>query len=237
MREQLDAVVRSRIDRLSWVSPMKITRRQAIKLAGAAPLASLACRAPRISDGPTVLNDIHSKLNPTTVARVVRPTDLEQLKQTVVSAVSGEQSISIAGGRHAMGGQQFGSDTLNLDLRGLNRVLRFDPVDGIVEVESGIEWPKLIEWCVAKQEGADHQWGIRQKQTGADRLTLGGALAANAHGRGLAMPPMVGEIESFTLIDGKGGLVGFRLGAGQVVPGIGTYLARFLFAPAAGRES
>ena len=31
------------------------------------------------------------------------------------------------------------------------------------------------------------QWGIVQKQTGADRLSLGGALAANVHGRGLTL--------------------------------------------------
>jgi len=103
-----------------------------------------------------------------------------------------------------MGGQQFGAETVNLDLRGLDRVLRFDPESGVIEVESGIEWPRLIEWCREQQKDAVPMWGIRQKQTGADRLTLGGALAANAHGRGLEFAPMVGDVESFTLIDADG---------------------------------
>ncbi|MCV6900881.1 hypothetical protein OE165_28005, partial [Escherichia coli] len=44
------------------------------------------------------------------------------------------------------------------------------------------------------------RWGIRQKQTGADDLTLGGSLACNAHGRGLAMGPMVEDIERLTVV-------------------------------------
>ena len=48
---------------------------------------------------------------------------------------------------------------------------------------------------------------IRQKQTGADTLTIGGAVACNAHGRGLMMGPIVDDIESFTLIDAAGQVV------------------------------
>ena len=48
------------------------------------------------------------------------------------------------------------------------------------------------------------RWGIIQKQTGADRLSLGGALACNAHGRGLALKPIVDQVESFDLLDATG---------------------------------
>ena len=47
-------------------------------------------------------------------------------------------------------------------------------------------------------------WGIVQKQTGADRLSLGGALACNAHGRGLNLKPIVDQVESFDLLDATG---------------------------------
>src|SRR2546426_3974465 len=57
---------------------------------------------------------------------------------------------------------------------------------------------------VDAQQGAAQQWGIRQKQTGADRLSIGGALAANAHGRGLLFKPFVGDVESFVLVDADG---------------------------------
>ncbi|MCW2972967.1 MAG: L-gulono,4-lactone dehydrogenase, partial [Thermoleophilia bacterium] len=40
--------------------------------------------------------------------------------------------------------------------------------------------------------------------TGADRLTLGGTLSANGHGRGLTMAPIVGDVEQLTLVDATG---------------------------------
>jgi len=39
-----------------------------------------------------------------------------------------------------MGGQQFGTDTLLIDVRGLNRVLDFDRQKGSITVEGGIQW-------------------------------------------------------------------------------------------------
>ncbi|HZA96377.1 MAG TPA: hypothetical protein VE421_09585, partial [Burkholderiaceae bacterium] len=50
-------------------------------------------------------------------------------------------------------------------------------------------------------------WAIRQKQTGVDAVTLGGSIAANAHGRGLAMQPLGNDIEELTLVDGLGSVV------------------------------
>ena len=49
--------------------------------------------------------------------------------------------------------------------------------------------------------------GIAQKQTGGDDMSIGGALAANAHGRGLTMAPLVADVESFTLVSLDGDLV------------------------------
>src|SRR3989475_3278068 len=85
-----------------------------------------------------------------------------------------------------------------------NRVLGFDAARGLIDVEAGIQWPELMRHLVDAQQGAAQQWGIRQKQTGADRLSIGGALAANAHGRGLLFKPFVGDVESFVLVDADG---------------------------------
>ena len=51
------------------------------------------------------------------------------------------------------------------------------------------------------------QWGIRQKQTGADSLTIGGAVAANIHGRGLTYPPFSADVVSLQLLCADGELV------------------------------
>jgi FAD/FMN-containing dehydrogenase len=103
-----------------------------------------------------------------------------------------------------MGGQQFGTGSILLDTKHLDRVLNFDPQAGTIEVESGIQWPKLIADLRAFSSAESHSWGIAQKQTGADRLSIGGALAANIHGRGLRLKPFVADIESFVVLDAEG---------------------------------
>jgi FAD/FMN-containing dehydrogenase len=154
-----------------------------------------------------VVNDVHSQLNETDVSRVIEVESVQQLQQVVRSAGATGQQISIAGGRHAMGGQQFGTGTVLLDMTRMCRVVDLDSERGLVEVEAGIQWPQLVThllWAGGSQPG---QWGIIQKQTGADRLSIGGALAANIHGRGLKLRPIVGDVESFDLIDATGAIV------------------------------
>lgn len=121
------------------------------------------------------------------------------------AAASGE-AISICGARHAMGGQQFGTDTTLLDLTQLRGIGPVDRARGLVECDAGVMWPDLIRALHEQQDDRGPVWSIRQKQTGADRLTLGGALAANAHGRGLRMRPMIEDVEAFTLVDAAGDL-------------------------------
>ncbi len=53
------------------------------------------------------VNDIHSKLNRTKVCEIVKPESAENIQCAVKKAKSAGKSISVAGGFHAMGGQQF----------------------------------------------------------------------------------------------------------------------------------
>ena len=187
-----------------------LTRREFLKtLSGAGVAVGLGpagCTWQAQSGTTTAVNDIHSQLNLTRVHRVVKPQSAEAIQAVVRSARAEGRAISIAGGMHAMGSQQFGTDTILLDMRVMNRVLNFDPGKGEVEVEAGIQWPELINYLVETQKGKQRQWGITQKQTGADRLSLGGALAANVHGRGLHFKPIIADVESFLLVDAKGNL-------------------------------
>src|SRR5712672_3197758 len=166
--------------------------------------ASSATRGLKSRPESILVNDIHTQLNSIEVLRISQPESLDDVQSVVRTARKARTIISIAGGRHAMGGQQFGTDTLLIDIRKLSRVLNLDRKRGIIEVEAGIEWPELIEGYLALQNGDGQGWGIAQKQTGADRLTIAGTIAANAHGRGLTMKPFVSDVESFVLVDATG---------------------------------
>ncbi|MBI2922133.1 MAG: FAD-binding oxidoreductase [Planctomycetes bacterium] len=154
-----------------------------------------------------VLNDVHSRLNPTEVSSVVTPASEEEVRAIVAGARIAGARISVSGGRHCMGGQQFGAGTVHVDGRRLREVRAFDPDRGLMEIGAGATWPAIIEATHEAQPGDGKRWGIRQKQTGADDLTLGGAISANAHGRGLLMGPLVDDIEDLTIVTPSGVIV------------------------------
>ncbi|MCK7594886.1 FAD-binding oxidoreductase [Pseudomarimonas salicorniae] len=145
-------------------------------------------------------NDIHSRLNPTRHARVFLPEGPEEVAELLVEARSAGKSVACAGAQHAMGGQQFLEDGWLLDTRRMAGVLDFDADRGLVQVAAGTRWPALQRFLAARRDGAGRGWSIAQKQTGADDFSLGGSLASNIHGRGLDRPPLVDDIERFTLV-------------------------------------
>jgi FAD/FMN-containing dehydrogenase len=169
-----------------------------------APLAAAPLAA---GSSEAIVNDIHSQLNATRVNRIIKPLSSNDLRATLLTAKSQGKALSITGGRHAMGTQQFGTGTILVDMTGMNRVLDLDAERGIVEVEAGIEWPQLLDHLMNAQVGREKQWGIMQKQTGADRLSVGGALASNVHGRGLKFKPIIDQVDSFTLMDQTGAIL------------------------------
>lgn len=150
------------------------------------------------------VNDIHSHLNPTLVAQIFAPASAAAVQDIVRQARDAGYSLSVAGGRHAMGGQQFGTGTWLCDMTQMDAVRNFDSETGQVEVEAGIQWPALIDYLEEGQHGRAHPWAIAQKQTGANALSIGGAVSTNVHGRGLSMQPFVSDIEALEIVDAQG---------------------------------
>lgn len=157
---------------------------------------------------PTFLNDRHAQTNPTEVMKVVTPRDEEAVVTVLTEARRDGHTVSVGGCRHAMGGQQFRIGSIHLDMTRCNGLRGVDGERGVATTQAGICWRELIKGIAGAQSHLDlrEQHGIRQKQTGANDLSLGGAVSANAHGRGLLMPPMIGDIESLRLVSGDGSL-------------------------------
>jgi FAD/FMN-containing dehydrogenase len=162
---------------------------------------------PTIRSDLRSVNDVHSTWNASRV-RLHRPSTRDEVSDIVLATLRSGSHLAMCGGRHAMGGQQFADGAALLDMRGMNRIVDFDAARGLVRAEAGIQWPDLIRGILNEQRRLDPhrpaRWGIAQKQTGADSMTLGGSLAANIHGRGLLMAPIVSDVECFTIIGPHG---------------------------------
>lgn len=159
------------------------------------------------ASAPAFANDVHSKLNPSTFDRRIEPRNQDDVVAAIGYAAEHDLPLACCGGRHAMGGQQFASGGILLDMRAMDRILDFDIETGVIEVEAGIQWPALMQGYLDCQQGAARQWAIRQKQTGADRLSIGGALAANMHGRVLDSKPFVRDVIAFQLVTADGNVL------------------------------
>lgn len=181
-----------------------LTRRQFIRTA---TLFALAPHGFAERQDEIWVNDVHSALNRTRVREVLRPRSRDELVDIVRSAARKGLAISPSGCRHSMGGQQFATDSICLDTRSLDRVVSFDREHGVIEAEAGMRWPELIRAYLDAQREMQNQWGIAQKQTGADTFTLGGSLASNVHGRGLTMKPLISNVEAFTIVNSDGKIV------------------------------
>jgi FAD/FMN-containing dehydrogenase len=194
---------------------LQVSRRRTLQWAlGGAILAGTGFGLGRFLPGkfqaspdPLVVNDIHAQVNEVRVAEVFEPSSLEQLYGFVRRAKRERTRLAICGSRHAMGGQQFLDGGSLIDTRKMNTVIDFDPERGLVDVETGIEWPELLEYLLEAQPDQADAWTIPTKQTGADRLSVGGALAANVHGRTLTERPFIEHVESVLLVNGDGELV------------------------------
>ena len=142
-----------------------IDRREFLKIAGLT--ATWPYSGAWAQSSGVIVNDLHSQLNPTRVDRVVEPDSLDAARGAIAAAKGENRAVCIAGGRHAMGAQAFATDGVLVDIRKLDRALAFDMERGLIEVESGMQWPKLLDELTSAQRGRAKQWGFAQKQTGA----------------------------------------------------------------------
>src|SRR5262245_29997617 len=134
-----------------------LTRREFIRTAA---LFALAPHAFGEREKEIWVNDVHSQLNRTRVRELLRPQTRSELGEIVLSASRKGVPISVPGCRHSMGGQQFAADSICIDTRALDRVISFDRERGLLEAETGIQWPKLIRTYLDAQAGETKQWGI-----------------------------------------------------------------------------
>src|SRR5205807_2090197 len=114
------------------LAPM-LSRRDVLKQTarwGAAAALSPLARA--AEPGGVEVNDVQSQLNATRVDRIATPASVDDIRIILRDAKRAGKAVCMAGGRHAMGGQQFAADGVLIDTAKFSRVTSFDPAKGLV---------------------------------------------------------------------------------------------------------
>ncbi len=148
-------------------------------------------------------------------AHVVRPADVDRVAEAVQAA--GARGVLARGLGRSYGDAAMNGGGLVLDLTGLGGVGEIGP-EGSVEVGAGVSIGDLIAYAVPRG------WFV-PVTPGTRHVTLGGALAADVHGKNHHRDGSIGaHIDGLTLVDGRGQVR--RLAAddplgGAVVGGMG----------------
>lgn len=119
-------------------------------------------------------------------AYLFAPASVEELEESLQLARRHGLSIALRGSGRSYGDAALNSGQIVLDLRGLNRILEWDPQNGLIRVESGVTIQQLWQHILG-----DGWWP--PVVPGTMFPTLGGCLAANVHGKNNWMAGTLGE--------------------------------------------
>src|SRR5712692_7293756 len=142
-----------------------------------------------MSTQPLIVNDV-TRLNPIPVWAIATPTTVEEVQEAFRKT---QVPISVGGGQFSMGGQTASPGSLHLDMRKLNKILAFSPVQKTIRVQAG------IRWCDIQKFVDPHGLAVKIMQTYAN-FTVGGSLSVNVHGRYVGLGPLIFSVRSFKII-------------------------------------
>lgn len=160
-------------------------------------LASLAVALTLAAPARAAVVDDITQLNPVAVDRVVVPHSAAEV-QELVRAHDGP--VSIGGGGFSMGGQTRTEGALMLDMRGMHRVLAFDPKAKTITVEAGITWHQI-------QEAIDASGLSLKIMQSYSNFSVGGSLSVDCHGRYVNQGPLILSVRSMKVVLADGRLV------------------------------
>jgi decaprenylphospho-beta-D-ribofuranose 2-oxidase len=108
--------------------------------------------------------------------------------------------VCMLGTGHNLGGHAFVDGAMVLDMRQFNRVCSMDREQKRIKVDSGITWDKIQETV--------NPAGLALKAMQSDNIfTVGGSLAANAHGRDTRFATMVESVLGFRIMLADGSVM------------------------------
>jgi len=135
-----------------------------------------------------------ANLDTTRLAGIVRPTTTAGV---LAALHTWRGAVCIAGARFSMGGQTREPDALQLDLAGMDRMLKLDTDARIVRVQAGMRWRQL-------QALLDpHDLSVKVMQSYSN-FSVGGSVSVNCHGRYIGESAIATTVRALQLVTADG---------------------------------
>ena len=128
------------------------------------------------------------------VGYVYRPSTAEGVKEVFALARERGVTVGLRGAGRSYGDASTNAENITLDLTRMNRILEWNPVDGVIKVEPGVTIQRLWQYTIE-----DGWWPY--VVPGTMFPTIGGAAAMNIHGKNnFAAGPLGDHIREFDLL-------------------------------------
>jgi decaprenylphospho-beta-D-ribofuranose 2-oxidase len=150
---------------------------------------------PRLAPGGRVTD--WGRLRMATVANTARPSDEDELRELVRYAAEDGRKLTLRGVGHSAGGQSFADGAIMVDVRDLDRIIELDESRRTIRVQGGATWQTLTTVLEPARLGP----ATKQE---FETFTIGGSIAANAHGKSIDHGPMGTSVRELRLLKADG---------------------------------
>jgi FAD/FMN-containing dehydrogenase len=165
------------------------SRRRALSaIAGGAALAQLNAEAKCPADPLSVCNVTH--LSSVKMAEIAEIRGSDDVRRALKKW---QGQVSVGGGRFSMGGQTAIHGGLQLDMRAMNGMVKFDPAKRVARVQAGMRWRDL-------QAIIDPQGLAVQTMQSYASFTVGGSVSVNCHGRYVGHGPVSRSVRALQMV-------------------------------------
>jgi FAD/FMN-containing dehydrogenase len=133
-------------------------------------------------------------MSSSSVAYLYKPSSVDGILEAIAEARSLGKTVALKGAGNSYGDAFQNAENVVIDLSRIMRVLEYDPVEGLITCEPGVTIRDIWRYVIG-----DGWWP--PVVSGTSLVTIGGALAANIHGKNNVHAGPIGEhVVSFDLL-------------------------------------
>ena len=143
-----------------------------------------------------IFHDV-SRINPEKVLAVDSVKTTSQIQSIIKEANEKWLKVSIAWSRHSQGWHTYYKDSVVIDMRNYNKILKIDKANKLLTVQAWATWDDIQRYI--------NPYGLSVKVMQSSNIfTVWWSMSANVHGRDIESTSIINTVQSFRLLTASG---------------------------------